>query len=213
MNINFLLNKILKGQIRHRELILWLAGLLFFVLIFTQLLIAPTAWQIQQLKEEIVTVNERFKNVLQDQKSLETILVERQKELSALEENLPRQERLSSILTGLSKKATELGINVISVRPSPAIPYPSVENPFRMEGRTCEALLIEMEFLCSYRVLGGYLESLGREFPSALTVDGADIRLEGAKAGLLRVTLHVTTYLFEKSLPQTPPQEEMIPWQ
>ena len=204
------LKRILRAQFKHRELVFWSVGLLLFIILFVQFLMRPVHRDARNLEKEIVAFEERYQRVVGKGGDLEEILLAREKELVALDIDLPRQEKLSAILTALSSKASKLEIRVISVLPTPAVPYPNPENPLHLEGKICEALSIQMNLQCSYRILGSYLESLSEEFPSALTIDRVEIRKRIGKTSALNVTLHVTAYLFVAPAPLS---ERKAPWQ
>lgn len=190
------LQKILKVEFEHKELVFWFVGLLVFVIFYSQIFLLPPGRRAQRLREEIKLNEKRYQEVLGGQ-PLEEVILSLRRESMVLEETLPRQERISAILTALSNEANGVGIEVISVRPEPAVPYPNAENPIRLEGKVCQSLSIQMELRASYRVLGGYLASLEREFPSTVTIDGIEIQQEGGESSFLKITLFITTYLFE----------------
>ncbi|MBI4435995.1 MAG: type 4a pilus biogenesis protein PilO [Candidatus Omnitrophica bacterium] len=199
MNLPTPLSKIFKARFSHRELVLWSIGLILFIVLFIQFFIIPAGHRALRLKKEIAVMKTRYQQLVAQEGSLEQTIISLQKELTSLEESLPHQEKISGILKALSEKASHLGIQVISIRPESAVPYPNATNPLLLGGRSCEALSIQMELRCSYRVLGGYLTSIEQAFPSAITIDGVNIQKEGGKSSTLKVTLFVTTYLFGNS--------------
>jgi len=199
MKFSFPLKKVAKFHFPHQELVLWIVGLSLFVLLFTNFLISPSRRRVAYLKKQIGFVRNRFEGLSGNEgHSQEEMLVSLRKELAELEGNLGQKEKASELLTSFLKKANDLGINVISVRPEATVPYPSETNPLQFQGKTCQALSFQMDLRCSYRTLGAYLEALEKDIPFAFTVDGVQIeqKKSGAMVSDLRVVLFLTTYLF-----------------
>ena len=186
----------------HQELVIWITALLFFTFLFANFLILPTARRVVYLKRQVDFVKNRFESLSgKGGRSQDEILVSLRKELEVLEGNLGQKENASELLTSFLKKANALGINVISVRPEVAVPYPEGTNPLQLQGKACQALSFQLNIRCSYRTLGAYLEALEKEIPSAFTVDG--IQIEQTKSGEvvsdLKAVLFLTTYFFGNS--------------
>ena len=203
MKIFFPLKRGLRFQFPHQELVFWIVGLFLFVSIFTNYLILPATRRIAYLKRQVAFVKNRFEGLSgREGHSQEEMLVSLRQELAQLEGNLGQKEKVSEVLTSFLKKANELSINVISVRPEPAVPYPDEKNPLRLQGKICQALSFQVDLRCSYRTLGAYLEALEKDIPFAFTVDGVEIeqKKSGAVVSDLRVILFLTTYLFGNTI-------------
>ena len=197
MELPLPLKKVATLRFEHREVVFWIGGLIFFVFCFTQFLIFPTRRQSDQLKEETLMMKKRAHELSEGGKfSLEERMISLRKQLSEMEVNLTQEGKASEVLTSFLKKANELGISVISVRPEPPALYPNAESPLNWEGRVCQALSFQMNLRCSYRELGLYLESLEKESPVTFTVDGLDIQKEVGTDSNLKVALSLTAFLF-----------------
>lgn len=186
-------------QFPHQELVFWSAGLILFVLLFVNLAILPPIRRIEQLKQQVSLMKNRYKGLSQGGgHSHEELLISLREELSEIEKNLTRTEKASEVLTSFLKKANDLGINVISVRPEPAIPYPNAEAPLRLGEKVCQAFSYHMDIRCSYRALGTYLETLDKESALPFTVDGLEIEQKkfGPRVSDLRAVLSLTIYVF-----------------
>ena len=183
----------------HRKTFIFGGLVLAGSVLFALFLIWPLSRRVLRLQQEISKVKTWMAQLLPGgtSKPLEEVILEKRSELTRLEEGLPQQERISDILKHLSQQASELGVTVVSVRPQPSRPYPNAETPLVVEGRVCHALPIQMQIECTYRTLGKYLESLTDNFPSVVTVDDLDIEREEGKLPNLKVTLLVTSYIFQ----------------
>ena len=197
--LSFSLKRIKKYQFPYQELVFWVAGFLLCVAVFTKGIILPSARSIAQLKQQLTLIKNRYEGLSREGgRSHEALLISLRQEFSELEGNLSETGKGSEILTSFLKKANELGITVIGVRPEPAVPYPDAANPITLNGKMCKALSFQMDLRCSYRTLGAYLEALEKNIPFTFTVDGLEVekRKIGEIVSELKVTLFVTTYLF-----------------
>ena len=200
--LSFSLKRIKKFQFPHQELVFWVSGFLLCVAVFTNAVILPSARRLAQLRQQLTLIKNRYEGLSKEGgRSHEALLVSLRQEFSQLEGNLSETGKGSEILTSFLKKANELGINVIAVRPEPVAPYPDAANPIRLDGKVCQALSFQMDLRCSYRTLGAYFEALEKNIPFTFTVDGVEIekRKIGEVVSDLKVTLFVTTYLFGAS--------------
>ena len=197
--LSFSLKKIKKFQFPHQELVFWAVGFFLVITVFTNGVILPSARRIAQLKQQLTLIKNRYDGLSREGGgSHEALLIALRQELSELEGNLSENGKGSEILTSFLKKANELGITVIGVRPEPSGVYPDAANPITLDGKICKALSFQMDLRCSYRTLGAYLEALEKNVPFTFTVDGLEIekRKIGDVVSDLKVTLFVTTYLF-----------------
>jgi len=182
---------------RHRSTFLAAGIILGGAVVFWTLLLWPSTMKIARLQSEIAALKGRIAQLMPGTTDPSWVIEQKKGELSRLDNALPQQERISEILKTLSQRATEVGVMVVSIRPQPAQPYPSPESPLRIEGQTCLALPIQMQLESSYRTLGKYLESLTEHFPTVVTVDDLDIQRGEGKVSNLKVSLLITSYLFE----------------
>lgn len=190
------LRKLATLQFEHREAILWLGSFFLALFIFSQLFVFPAIRRSARLKKEIVFIKGRLEKFSSQRGSVGEAVISLQKELLEMEEGLVQKERASEILTSFLKKANELDIEVISVRPAAVGLHPSAEEPLRLEGKVCQALPFEMHLRCSYHDLGSYLELLEKDATITFTVDGLEIHREEGTSSRLRATLLLTTYFF-----------------
>ncbi len=188
------LKKLKFPKFAHQELVFWILGIILFIVTFMQLLILPVRHGADKLAAEISEMKLRTQELSGGGSSLGEVLVSLRQELSATEGNLAQKEKASEVLSVFLGKANALGITVFSVRPEPPFLYPNAANPLRLEGKPCQALLIQMGLQCSYRTLGKYLETLEKEAHLIYTVDG--LELQKGEGSSLAVKLYVTTYLF-----------------
>jgi len=184
----------------HRELVIWIVGLLFTVFLIFQLLIFPTSRLSEKVVHDIEFVSRRVQAISGSGRPLEETLISLRRALTDIEGDLTEKSKASEVLTSFLKLANDLGIEVISVRPEPAILYPNDKNPLQLEGKYCQALSFQMNLRCSYRTIGTYLEKMSEELPYTFTIDGIEIELdvqkEESQLTQLRVDLFLTTYLF-----------------
>ena len=184
----------------HRTTSLSVGITVLGAVLFTLLFVQPSAVRVSRLQNEIATLKKTVEQVVpggSGGRAFEEIVLEKQKELKKLEGGLPQKERISEILKNLSQRATEIGVTVLSIRPQVSQPYPSAETPLRLEGQVCHALPVQMQLECPYRTLGKYLESLTENFPSVVTVDNLEIRREEGKLPALKISLVITSYVFQ----------------
>ena len=186
----------------HRKTFLTVGIVLGVAILFYFLLLQPFSRRSTRLQDEIKAEKTQMALVVPEinaGRAPEDAILDYQKELSRLEAGLPQQEKISELLKNLSQRATELGVTVISVRPQPSQPYPDAQTPLRLEQRVCYALPIQMQVECSYRTLGKYLESLTENFPAVITVDDLDLQREEGKLPNLKISLVITSYLFQSN--------------
>ena len=189
-----------KVQFEHRELVFWLMGVVAFVFCFMQLLIFPASRYADRLREGNISVKKHFQELSGPGKPpLEDTLLALRKELLEREGNLTQKEKASEVLTFFLKKANEMGLQVISVRPETAALYPTTEKPLQLDGKVCQALSFQMDLNCSYRTLGVYLEMLEKESPFSFTLDGVEIQKKAEAVAEVKISLFLTTYLFGTS--------------
>ncbi len=191
------LKRITVPSFEHRELVLGCLGIVLLIFFFVRVWFIPTAREMKKLKSEIAQSRGRLQEFSgPGGRSLDEALVTLQAAIAETEGNLTQKDKASEVLNFFLTEANHLGIDVLSVRPEPAMLYPTRENPFRLGNKRCQALPFQMHLRGRYETLGRYLELLREESPFTFTVDGLDIQKETGDSSVLRIDLFLTAYLF-----------------
>lgn len=152
--------------------------------------------ELNSIKGEIAQIESRGggKEGYDIAKMIESI----QKDFNAAMQKLPGQEE--ETLRFLSDKANKLGLDIVSMQPSPKRPLLDVNNnPVFLENKQCVEMSIAIQISGLYKSIGEYLKILRDQSPALIKVEGVRIQKDEAIAPRLRVNLELALCLLRES--------------
>ena len=164
--------EITKAQ--KKILIVGLSALAAFI-IFWVFVYLPAESSVKKLKAKLIDLEGkifRIEAIIGEENSFEEGFNALEEEFQRLERMLPDSEE--DTLRAISDAAHRLGIDIISIKPQPKVPF-SEEEDVTIDGRPCEKMAISIIIRSKFKELGEFFEILRKDIDQLLTVERVGI--------------------------------------
>ncbi len=127
-------------------------------------------------------------------RSVDEALSSMNKDVADIEKLFPLKEE--AILSELSKLATGMGMEVVSISPQKKQVITAIDGvPVSVTGSIVKEMPITMSLRARYKSVGDLILALRSGFPMLVKVDSLDMSSGGREDGMLTVNLQLNSYM------------------
>lgn len=190
---------ITKGQ---KKILLYVVTGIVIIFLFWIFVYLPSCKQMHQYKSQLVQLNERLSKVKMIAEVKEGISKGQTytQSIEILKNNLAMLHKIVALEEGpclkfISTAARQLNIEIVSIRPAAKeLLLDKNENRIKLAGADCMHLPVNLKLNGNYEAIGNYIERLGKEAPSLITIE--NLTMEKAdERGKLSADISLVIYI------------------